>query len=95
MGFFCLSLFQYQNKYSYNYLPSDRVPLFNFGEVLTINSNILNRSNILSLDNNGQLYYAYIGTSIEEQNKSTLHIGTSNINVDLGIDSLFDVNLIQ
>ena len=84
-----------KNKYSYNYLPSDRVPLFNFGEVLTINSNILNRSNILSLDNNGQLYYAYIGTSIEEQNKSTLHIGTSDINVDLGIDSLFDVNLIN
>ena len=89
------TLDKYQNKYSYNYLPSDRVPLFNFGEVLTINSNILNRSNILSLDNNGQLYYAYIGTSIEEQNKSTLHIGTSNINVDLGIDSLFDVNLID
>lgn len=89
------TLDKYQNTYSYNYLPSDRVPLFNFGEVLTINSNILNRSNILSLDNNGQLYYAYIGTSIEEQNKSTLHIGTSNINVDLGIDSLFDVNLID
>lgn len=95
---YVLSLSQLKNikdKYSYNYLPSDRVPLFNFGEVLTINSNILNRSNILSLDNNGQLYYAYIGTSIEEQNKSTLHIGTSNINVDLGIDNLFDVNLID
>lgn len=85
----------YIKAYSYDYLPSEQTPLLNLGEVFTINSNTLNRSNICSLDKSGNVYYSYIGTNITDDDKSVLHIGTSNININVGTDSFATSNIID
>lgn len=67
------------------YLPNYNVPLFDLSEVLIKDSNVLNRQNILSFNNNGDIYYSYIGTSFDSNmDKSILHIGSSNTNINLG-----------
>ena len=50
----------------------------------------MNRVNILSLDSQGALYNAYIGTSYDENQKSVLHIGTTNKNINVGTDTLMN-----
>lgn len=85
----------YITYFSYDYTPSIATPLVDFGEVLSRNINALNRTNIISVDELGDLYYSYIGNSINENNKSTLHIGTSNLNINVGTDSLFEASKIN
>lgn len=69
------------------YIPNYDVPSLDLGEVLTRNETLLNRLNILSFDANGTAYLSYIGTSFDNQ-KNILTIGTSNMNINMGTDTL-------
>ena len=72
------------------YIFNSNIPSIDFKEVFNRNVNVLNRVNIVSLDNNGKIYNAYIGTSYNEINKNILHIGTTNTNINVGTDTLFN-----
>ena len=74
------------NEYTFN----SNIPTLDLKEVFNRNVNVLNRVNIISLDNNGKIYNAYIGTSYDEASKNTLHIGTSPVNINLGTDTLIN-----
>ncbi len=73
---------------SLDYVPSISVPLFNEAEYFSYNTTALNRVNICSLDAEGKLHYAYIGTSKDEADKKTLHIGTGNKGTGIGTEWL-------
>ncbi len=80
-----------KSKYNYNeFIFNENIPTLDFAEIFNRNFNVLNRLNVVSLDNNGTIYNAYIGTSYDEQNKSTLHIGTTNTNINIGSETLVD-----
>jgi len=72
------------------YIFNSNVPTLDFGEVFNRNVNVLNRLNIISLDSAGNSYYAYFGTSYDEKLKTTLHLGTSNRNINIGTETLFN-----
>ena len=72
------------------YVFNENVPTIDFAEVFNRNFNVLNRINIVSLDELGQTYNAFIGTSFNESNKSTLHIGTSEKNINIGYNTLLE-----
>ena len=81
----------YKTKSNYNeYIFNDNIPTLDFKEIFNRNFNVLNRVNILSLDSQGALYNAYIGTSYDENQKSVLHIGTTNKNINVGTDTLMN-----
>lgn len=82
-------------KYTYEFTPSFNTPLFNLSEVFLYNVNSLNKTNICVLDKTGNIYYSYIGGDCTENDKSILHLGTSNINQSIGTDSLLNKNLID
>lgn len=80
-----------KSKYNYNeFIFNENVPTLDFGEVFNRNFNVLNRLNVVSLDQNGKIYNAYFGTSYDEQNKATLHIGSNNTNINVGTETLLD-----
>lgn len=74
------------NEYIFN----SNVPTLDFKELFIRNTNILNRLNLISLDQIGNIYNAYIGTSFNETNKSTLHIGSTNTNINIGSTTLIN-----
>ena len=74
----------------YEYIFNNNVPTLDFKEVFNRNFNLLNRLNIVSIDNNGTLYNGYIGTSYNESDKSTLHIGSTNTNINVGSNTLIN-----
>lgn len=79
------------NKIDINeYLPQSYVPILKESNIFHQDNNIINRTNIYSFNNSGDIYYAYIGTSCESGNKNVLHIGTSDFAhmVNLGKESL-------
>lgn len=76
---------------TYEYILNNSVPTVQLNEVLLSDAQLLNRTNILTVekgDGTGKIYYSYIGSSIDEKNKNVLHIGSSNINPSIGIGSL-------
>lgn len=80
-----------KSKYNYNeFVFNENIPSLDFGEVFNRNFNVLNRLNVVSLDQNGKIYNAYLGTSYDEQNKGTLHIGSTNTNINVGTETLVD-----
>ena len=80
-----------KSKYNYNeFIFNENVPTLDFGEIFNRNFNVLNRLNVVSLDQNGKIYNAYLGTSYDEQNKGTLHIGSTNTNINVGTETLLD-----
>lgn len=80
-----------KSKYNYNeFIFNENVPTLDFGEIFNRNFNVLNRLNVVSLDQTGKIYNAYIGTSYDEQNKGTLHIGSTNTNINIGTETLLD-----
>lgn len=81
-----LSTTEFYDEYVFN---SD-VPSFDLQEILLRNVNINNRVNILSLNPDGYIYNAYVGTSWNEADKSTLHIGTSSSNINIGNNTLIE-----
>ena len=74
------------NEYIFN----SNIPTLDFKELFIRNANILNRLNLISLDQIGNIYNAYIGTSFNESNKSTLHIGSTNTNINIGSTTLIN-----
>lgn len=89
------TLYQYvtRNKINYynEYIPNYNVPLFDLSEVLIKDFNVLNKTNIITFDNDGQMYYSYIGTS-HQTNKNILTIGSYSLNINLGENTLTDYN---
>lgn len=75
----------YYNEYTFN----SNVPTFDGKEILFRNINTLNRSNILGISNDA-IYYGYIGTSYDNNDKSTLYITTSQNNINIGNDTLLN-----
>ena len=78
------------NGYHSEYIFNDNVPMLDNKEIFLLNNNVLNRLNIVSLDKLGKLYYAYLGTSYDDDDKSTLYIGTSSKNINIGTDTLIN-----
>ena len=83
-----LSVDGYYNEY----VPTAYVPMMDTAELLNVNHNIINRTNIISFDKNNNMYYSYFGTSFNDNDKSTLYIGTSNTNINVGTETLFKSN---
>jgi hypothetical protein len=80
-----------ENKLNTNYneyVFNSNIPSLDLKEIFIRNFDVLNRVNIISIDNNGNAYNGYIGSSFNEQSKSTLHIGTSQNNINIGSDTL-------
>ena len=75
-------------KYN-EFVPNYNVPSLDLSEVLTRNETLLNRLNILSLSNVGTSYLSYIGSSVDTE-KNILTIGTSNVNVNMGTDTMIN-----
>lgn len=75
------------------YVPNLDMPIFDLSEVLTKDQNLLNRANIISLSENGDLFYSYIGSSFEDPNKNRIHIGSSEININLGTDTMVPMDI--
>lgn len=78
------------SRYS-EYIPNYNVPSLDLGEVLTRNETLLNRLNILTFDANGTAYLSYIGSSIDDY-KNVFVIGSSNLNINMGTDTLISKN---
>ena len=76
------------NSYYNEYIFNDNIPTIDFKEIFIRNINTLNKYNVLSLDEEGHTYYGYLGSSYDETNKSTLHLGTLNKNINIGTDTL-------
>ena len=64
------------------------LPVMDMKEMLLRNTNVLNRANILSADEQGRLYYAYIGTSYDNADKRHAVIGTGTTDISLGLKTL-------
>lgn len=74
------------NEYVFN----SNIPSIDFKELFIRNISALNRLNIISLDSNGKIFNAYIGTSFDESNKNTLHLGSTNTNINIGSNTLIN-----
>lgn len=70
------------------YVFNTNVPIVDLQDVIVMNDTVLNKVNILSINENGELYNSYIGTRYDNQDKSILTIGSSNTNINLGSNSL-------
>lgn len=84
-------------KYTYEYIPDATfsenkyeciVPTLDLSEVFVRNQSTFNRQNILTVDKNGYIYNAFIGSSFYSEDKSILHIGTSGTNPNIGETTL-------
>lgn len=88
-------------KIGYNsYVFNADVPVLELKEVFTKDINVLNRTNIVSLDGNGYMYNAYLGSSIVNWHATNyddsvddlyvheLKLGTSNSNINIGTETL-------
>lgn len=82
---------------NYNeYIPNtDTAPSVDLAETPLRNVNIYNRLNIISLDKSGVVYNSYIGTVWDDSGASTgkniLHIGSSESNINIGRNTLTDL----
>lgn len=81
-----------KNNFFDEYVPNSDVPTLDLGEVLTRNVDVLNRVNLLSINSDGNIYNSYFGTSINDTDKSHLHIGTTSLNINIGKDTLLSYN---
>lgn len=94
---------QYFNEYIFN----ENIPTIDLKEVFVRNNNNLNRVNILGIgqiqntdeqidkENLTCLYNGYIGTNYNDTSKDVLHISTSNENINIGFDTLLNINQID
>lgn len=90
-----LGIVSYQNPItgeyygSYDYIPNvengeyEYIAQMDLSGLFLRHTNNLNRTNILSIDSTGYVYYSYIGTSYIDTDKSILKIGSYNMNIDL------------
>lgn len=68
--------------------PGNIIPMLDLSEIFVMNQSTFNRQNILSVDSSYTIYNAYIGTAYDSENKSILHIGSSNVNPNIGEKTL-------
>jgi hypothetical protein len=83
------------DSYFPEYVFKNNVPTFNFGETFLRDVNALNRYNVISLDSEGRMYNAYIGTHWRNPDKKEFVIGTSTENINLGRETLSDYNMAE
>ena len=76
------------SEHSYNGL----TPMFDLSEVFVQNETVLNRLNILSVDQDKNVYNAYYGVSYSSPIKTIIHLGTSYTNPNIGTRTLFAYN---
>ena len=72
---------------------NDNIPTIDNKEIFIRNNNILNRTNILSpysKDDQTIICNGYFGSSISDEEKNTLHISTSETNINIGFDTLLN-----
>ena len=72
---------------------NDNIPTIDNKEIFIRNNNILNRTNILSpysKDDQTIICNGYLGSSISDEEKNTLHISTSETNINIGFDTLLN-----
>ena len=82
------------NNYN-EFIPNYNIPIFDMSEFLIKDSNVMNKYNILTFtDEPDIIYYSYIGTS-KDTVKNILTIGSSNLNINLGENTLTDANTKQ
>lgn len=65
------------------------IPVLDTAEVFLRNTTVMNRVNIMSFDADANVYNAYIGVAFDSPIKSILHIGTSNVNPNIGNQTIF------
>ena len=83
----------YDNNVYYNeYVFNSNVPTIDLKEVFVRNVNVLNRTNIISISPDAKVYNGYIGSSFTNNDKSVMHISGSASNINLGTDTLINVN---
>jgi len=80
-----------QTKYFPEFIPNYNLPLFDLSEIMIKDINVINRQNIVSFSQSN-VYYSYIGTSFDDIDKSILHIGSSEKNINIGDYSLINPN---
>lgn len=69
---------------SYSYSSGTIIPMLDLSEVFVRNQSTFNRQNILAIDSSYYIYNAYIGSAYDLEDKSILHIGSSNTNPNIG-----------
>ena len=73
------------------YIPKAFIPIIRESNVMHQDSNFINRTNIFSFNENGNIFYSYIGSSCNDKDKSVVHIGsyvqTSHV-ISMGTESL-------
>lgn len=68
--------------------PGSIIPVLDLSEVFVRNQSTFNRQNILAIDSSYYIYNAYIGSAYDLEDKSILHIGSSNTNPNIGETTL-------
>ena len=71
-----------------DYVPNDDMPSLTLSEVLTRDLNVVNRTNMISFDQNGRMFYSYIGSSFDDNNKNRVHIGGAEKNINIGTETM-------
>lgn len=86
---YIVSGYKHENNQQYDeYIPTSHIPMLKLSDVMLRDTNIVNRSNIIAFAPSGDMYYSYLGTSFEDEDKSTLHIGTGEKNINIGDTTL-------
>lgn len=83
------------DSYFPEYVFKNNVPTFNLAETFLRDVNTLNRYNVISLDSEGRMYNAYMGTHWRNPDKKEFVIGTSTENINLGRETLSDYNMAE
>lgn len=86
----------FYTKYAYEYIPNavvtptkiSVIPFLDLSEVFVRNQSTFNRQNILTVSKDRKIYNAYIGSAYNLEDKSILHIGSSNVNPNIGETTL-------
>lgn len=88
------------SKYAYEFIPNavfsedvstdsgNIIPMLDLSEIFVRNQSTFNRYNILAVGENKRIYNAYVGTAFDLDDKSILHIGSSQVNPNIGETTL-------
>lgn len=74
------------------FVPKENIPTLNLKEILVQNQTLENRSNIVSFNRAGEMYYSYIGTSFDDEDKNKTRIGSVTKNINLGSETMIHEN---
>lgn len=86
-GFIVYSVSGYKcvnDKRHDDYVPTAHVPMVKLSEVFLRDVNVVNRTNVISFDGDGDMYYSYLGTTYDDDDKTTLHLGTGERDINIG-----------